>query len=159
MINKKEKDFRLPGGDSGVGQLRQIVYKNGINQINKAMDAGFYIEAVMILDSIINDRLEARLLFLDSQYDKSPLVSTFSTKNAVDQVCEKEEVEEFEIIYEEIKSWVNERNVVAHAFVKYTKTNINKTAIQRLNHAKETANSGKKLMRKISNAVQKYNQY
>ena len=43
----------------GVGQSRYETYKATIERINKAMDSGFYVEAIALCESIIADRLES----------------------------------------------------------------------------------------------------
>jgi len=47
--------------NEGVGQNRYNSYKNAIKRYHMAMEQGFYLEAVAIMESIIADRLESRL--------------------------------------------------------------------------------------------------
>lgn len=56
---------RLKGGrGTAVARQRYEIYKLANEQLKKAYDAGCYIECVSICESIIADRLEARIQFL-----------------------------------------------------------------------------------------------
>ena len=158
MAGSNKQIPRKVGGSRAVGDFRYKLYRAAILQLNKALEQEFYIEATMICDSIINDRLEARIQYL---YKDEPhqRVSSISTHNALEQLEDLRDIEPLIKIYEEVKNWVKKRNIVAHSFVKYQDVGTPLTSIQRFSQGKITAVEGKKLMRKLSNAVKRYNSY
>ena len=51
---------RVSGGKgSDAGAVRNELYKAAWVRYNEAMSAGFYLEAITIVDSLITDRIEA----------------------------------------------------------------------------------------------------
>ncbi len=62
--NPKKVRAKNTGTASVVGQVRHHLYQNAFKRINDSIEAGFYIEAISIIESIITDRLEARISFI-----------------------------------------------------------------------------------------------
>jgi hypothetical protein len=48
-------------GLAGVAQNRHEIYVKAFEHYSLAMDQGFYLEAIAIIESIIADRMESRL--------------------------------------------------------------------------------------------------
>lgn len=44
--------------------MRGMLYKNAFSRINLAMEQGFHLEAISLIESLVSDRLESRLSFL-----------------------------------------------------------------------------------------------
>lgn len=147
------------GGDGTIGQQRYQLYKAAWEQINRAVEQGFYIEAVAIIDSIMSDRLDARYQFLIRDTDKSikPVTTDTCARRIIDSNVEMES--ELLPVYPEIRDWVIQRNQVIHHFVTVTTENIDKDVKEREIRSKETVDQGLDLVRKLSNLVKKYNKY
>lgn len=65
MSEARKHPERLTGGKGTKASLqRQELYRLANEQLEAAYSNGFYIECVSICESIIADRLEARLQFL-----------------------------------------------------------------------------------------------
>lgn len=118
-------------------------YAAAFARIAEARSAGFAIEAIMICESVITDRLIShfvRLLeaggtipnrdvraMLDSASngDTGKHVSTGRLVQALDAVFDDLGEAKFDRLPERLRSWVQDRNRAAHAFVKahpFTKT-------------------------------------
>ena len=116
---KNEKKNRLIGGKgTDVAQRRYHLYRLANERIKEAYQAGFYIECVAICESIICDRLEARLQFLTRKSTKP--VQVLSLGQVVREI-EKSGLEvepDLLSVYETVAAWANCRNTVVHQFVK-----------------------------------------
>ena len=62
MKNIKE---RMVADTNEKGKIRYVRYKHVLEQYKKAMENGFYLEAVTLMESIISDRLESRAAYLE----------------------------------------------------------------------------------------------
>jgi len=62
LTAKKARALAAPG--SAVGPARYSLYKMAYGRINEALQQGFYLEAITIVESLVSDRLESRLTFL-----------------------------------------------------------------------------------------------
>jgi hypothetical protein len=62
MPPKKIRAIATPG--STVATQRYQLYRMAHGRISEAVDAGFYLEAITLIESIATDRLESRLTFL-----------------------------------------------------------------------------------------------
>jgi len=102
------------GPQSVVAKSRYLLYKYANEKISKAIENGFYLEAITLEESIISDRLEAYLFRLtkENKYDFKPLgelliaTKKLSQSNEVIKLCE------------EIDVWRDQRNKMLHEFVK-----------------------------------------
>lgn len=107
---------RRSSSDSNVGMQRFNLYKPAFSRISKALEGGFYIDAICILESLITDRLESYFL---SVHDKDlsfsslgTLIENFrSNKIQIDKDLRL-------LITERLHQWREERNTAAHAMVK-----------------------------------------
>lgn len=156
MSNNKTRNHI---GNEGVGENRNELYQLAFSQFNKAMDEGFYLEAVSIIESVIADRMESRIGQLTG---KDVEFGTLSKNRDVLNGSKKHEKIEFaqELIdlYNKIVSvWAGKRNEALHRIVKIS-TQEAKDYDEFLEKAKETAVEGraifnelKKLMNRKSN--------
>ena len=64
MAAKKLRAIATPG--STVAAQRYDLYRMAHGRISEAVEAGFYLEAITLIESIATDRLESRLTFLTS---------------------------------------------------------------------------------------------
>jgi hypothetical protein len=58
----KTRAIATPG--SAVGAARYHLYRMAYGRINEAMQEGFYLEAITLIESLLADRLESRLTFV-----------------------------------------------------------------------------------------------
>src|SRR5580658_9314306 len=103
--------------DKETGKQRERLYAAAYLHIQKAMDLGYFLEAVTICESIIGDRLEARLAQIHQQAADARNLLTLEkltkrlAQDEPDGVRPKE-------IYEKVRLWTGQRNKVLHQMVK-----------------------------------------
>ena len=56
---------RASASSPGIGQARYELYKIGFERISDAMSDGYYLDAICTIESLLADRLESRLTYLD----------------------------------------------------------------------------------------------
>ena len=100
--------------DKVVNKQRQLLYKNSLRQLKKAISEEYYLEAIALLDSLIADRLESRI---------GELTNKNVQFNPLGKLCKDLlRVENMhaiiEIIEKEIIPWVKTRNISIHESVK-----------------------------------------
>lgn len=106
---------RKPPGEKA-GKQRKELYSAAYAHIQKAMEFGYFLEAVAICESIIGDRLEARVAQIHQQEADARKLLTLerlTRRLAQDDVAQRE-------LYCKVKSWAGERNKVLHQMVKLT---------------------------------------
>lgn len=65
MENQKSKKKRAVSSESNdVGSKRHELYKGVIGKINSAIEAGYYLEAITLEESLICDRFASRFTYL-----------------------------------------------------------------------------------------------
>ena len=110
--NKGKRAIAAP--HVGVGLTCCQLYRKAWQRILSATAAGYYLEAVTLLESILTDRLESRASYLTGQnkgyQNLGPLVRTLQ---------EHEVVAEFRPIIKEIDAWRKRRNQAVHEVVKF----------------------------------------
>jgi hypothetical protein len=157
---KRTHPKRLEGGqNTTVAHQRYKLYRLAIEQLKSAYTGGFYIECVSICESIISDRIEARLQFLRRGTDKPSHIDSLGRllKQVTD--IEPEDQVELRAAYASIREWGNARNETIHQFVKVTDQNHRADGKDRARQAKAAARSGMRLMRKVSALVRKHNRW
>jgi hypothetical protein len=151
---------RLEGGrGTTVARQRYELYRSANEQFKAAFEAGFYIECVSICESIISDRIEARLQFLRRNTDKPSHIDSLG--RLLKQVTDIEPEDQIELraAYALIRDWGSARNETIHQFVKVTDQNHRANAKNRTRKAKTAARDGKALMKLISKLVRKHNKW
>ncbi|MFT5915887.1 MAG: hypothetical protein ACJAWV_001955 [Flammeovirgaceae bacterium] len=103
-----DKKTRNHIGNEGVSKNRYELYQLAFKQFDKAIEAGFYLEAVTIIESIIADRMESRI----GQLTEEPFIfgtlgSNRKILNGLGDFPKIEFVPELERLYNKIVSnWV-----------------------------------------------------
>lgn len=146
---------KIPGSD--VGKIRQNHYVQGFRQIDKAIKSEFYIECIAICESIIADRLEARLACIH-QHD--PSTHYFDTIGNLIRNLELDETSDDPQIgstYEKIRAWSKKRNTAVHQVVNLGKIKSNEAWDSRYRRLRTTAIEGRSLAREIDNKVRTLN--
>lgn len=135
--------------DNNVGEFRREIYQKTIEHINKAREAGFYLEVVTLSESLIADRLESRIsILLNKDYgfkNLGVLIKTIITYET-DEELKK-------LVETELEEWRKLRNMVIHEMVKIEVGNTSSWD-DRCVELPEVANKGFNLFRKIDKRIQ-----
>jgi hypothetical protein len=160
MAEGKKQSQRLKGGKgTAVARQRYDLYKLANEQLKAAYDAGFYIECVSICESIIADRIEARLQFLRRDTEKPPYVASLGSLLKQVEDTRAEDKRDLIEAYDAIREWSKARNATIHQFVKVTDRNQQSNGDDRIRQARAAARNGIRLMRKVSALIRKYNKW
>lgn len=160
MPMKKPHSRRLTGGrGTDIARQRYDLYKLANEQLKAAYETGFYIECVSICESIISDRIEARLQFLRKSTEKPSHIDSLGRLLKQVEDIESEDQTELRAAYLSIREWGNARNETIHQFVKVTDQNHYINGRDRVSQAKAAALNGMRLMRQISKLVRKHNKW
>lgn len=99
-----------------VGQLRFELYKQAIAQFNQAIEAGFYLEAITICESLIADRLESRCAELGKPIAFKPLGDLIKR---IKQIETDDLIRN--VVVGDLDNWRLKRNTALHEIVKFEK--------------------------------------
>ena len=157
---KRTHPKRLEGGqNTTVAHQRYKLYRLAIEQLKSAYTGGFYIECVSICESIIADRLEARLQFLRRGTGKDSRIDTIGRLLKQIEDIKTENQNELRVAYGAIRHWADARNETIHQFVKVTEENQDLDGKDRIRNAKTAARDVIRLMKMISALVRKHNKW
>jgi hypothetical protein len=110
---KRERAIATPR--DGSGMTRHQLYIEACKRIESATAAGYFLEAITLLESILADRLESRASYLTDRNEGyqslGPLIRTL-------RQCEI--VADFRPIIEQIDAWRKRRNEALHEVVKFS---------------------------------------
>jgi len=144
------------GPDSDVGQSRKSLYSKGIYRIKDAIEHRYPLEAIALIESMIADRLEARLAHICGQADER---RSFSTLGKLTRELCKEAAYESDaaiIVYKAVSRWADRRNEALHQLVKLAEGD-DKKWMTRIEESQETAEAGLVLFREVDALVRKLN--
>lgn len=106
---------------NGLGDRRYERYVDAFDWITECYNKGFYLEAIAVLDSLINDRLSSRLAYVSGQNIRSNETCGGLCQKLVG-TCENERGHEkdpaFRKAITHIGKWVRKRNEAMHATAK-----------------------------------------
>jgi hypothetical protein len=109
---KRKRAVNIPG--SNVGMQRYNLYKEAYAWIDIAIEKGFYLEAITIIESLITDRLESFL-----SYRVAEDVSFKTLGPLITSVIKNIEDEELrDLATTELNEWRDKRNDSLHEMVK-----------------------------------------
>ena len=135
----------------GVAKQRHDMYAGVMERVNESIKAGFYLEAITFLESIISDRLES---FCNEQTCSSNL--SFKCMGTLIIKAEEFPISDSWLdLMKRLKEWKKSRNEALHQMAKIEVGDIS-TFSERYNKCKSYANDGKKLFREIDNEIRKY---
>jgi hypothetical protein len=133
-----------------IGQERYELYKSAFTQITESIKAGYYLEAISIVESLISDRLESHLsLRLGRDF-------SFKTLGALIQGIKEHETDRTlrSVVLDDLDQWRAARNKAAHEMVKIEEgKQISWDERTKVNEV--VAVQGLKLVRKIDQTVRK----
>ena len=114
MTGKVKRERAIAAPNAGVGVTRYHLYRKAWERITSAAKAGYHLEAITLLESILTDRLESRASYLSRQnvgYQNLGAVLSLIRKH--------ENVEEFRPVISAIDAWRERRNGAVHEMVKF----------------------------------------
>ncbi len=130
--------------DNHVGKQRQDLYRYAAVRIKDAINKGFYLEAIAIIESLIADPLESRF---------SRLLGEDYSYKTLGQLVKKAKTVEIDPILKglvviELDKWRNARNASLHEMVKLAEGEV-RSWQDRMNALEPIAKEGARLFRKI----------
>lgn len=146
------KTVRKTIKEKGVGIARHDTYKDVLEQYSKAMENGFYLEAITLMESIIGDRLES----IANQISKSSEYSYETLGKLITAVKKFEISTEMPNIIEKIDVWRKDRNIALHEMAKFDKVDFEKSFNKRYAELKPIAQNGKKIFRELDKEIRNY---
>lgn len=116
MIHSPGHSSRRKASNHDAGMQRFNLYKPAFVRISKALDGGFYVDAICILESLISDRLESYFLNVHGVSLKhstlGSLIHKFNSGNSeIDRVL-------FNLVTKDLDIWRVKRNKAVHGMVK-----------------------------------------
>lgn len=96
-----------------VGKHRYGIYLNAYKRINEAIKAGFFLEAITLIESLLTDRFESRLSYVKrAEFSFKTLEKIVNAaKDEPDDILQK-------IMQGDVKNWKNQRNRAIHEMAK-----------------------------------------
>ncbi|MBD1824395.1 hypothetical protein H6F51_18145 [Cyanobacteria bacterium FACHB-DQ100] len=134
--------------DGNVGQERYELYKSAFTWIKEAIDNGYYLEAISIVESLICDRLESHVsVLLNKDFG-------FKTLGTLINAIKQHETDPSlrSLILDELDEWRKARNRAAHEMVKI-EAGKQISWSERVKINELTAKEGLALLRKIDRQV------
>lgn len=125
-------------------QKRYRLYKSVIGRYREAIDKGFYLEAITLMESIITDRLESVLIY----YGLMNREKAFRTMEFCLQLFNETQGIISDELYNRIVDWKNERNHALHEMAKIEEGDESSFS-QRYNAQKKVAEQGYELFKAI----------
>jgi hypothetical protein len=132
-----------------IGQKRFELYKRAIQQFNEALEAGFFLEAITICESLITDRLESRCAELGKSLAFQNLGRLIKELKQIETDAEIRK-----IITTELDDWRENRNTALHEIVKFEKGEFPEWK-NRVEASGDYAVEGMVIFRKIDNRIRK----
>ena len=135
---------------------KYFTYRYAIDQINKAIDAGFFLEAITIEESILVDRLYrfCRDNKMKKMAEKATLGDTIQCiKKISDEVQQAEKID----FLDELDCFREKRNTCLHQIAKSEPGEPTMPFEEFLNLARKTALDGRELTQKVGNWSKRYN--
>jgi hypothetical protein len=140
------------GRTSPVAQARRKFYARALERVSVALDTGFVLEAVTLLESMIADRLEARLAAKHAQHEDKRRFSTLGKLAQELGGSRMAEPESVRGLYNDVAAWADRRNRALHEMVKLEEGAVADWD-SRYASARQTAEDGRKLFRKLDRAI------
>jgi len=144
------------GPKSVIAQKRFQLYRAASTRIQQAIKSHYPLEAIALTESMIADRLEARLACIHGQTSEKRKFSTLG--KLTDELCGKNSSESIESknVFRAVKDWADLRNEAIHEMVKVAESD-NKDWSKRMEEAEVVAEKGLELFKKLNALVSKLN--
>lgn len=109
---KRTRAIATPGSE--IAKARAAMYKSAYSRIAESSKAGFHLEAITIIESLISDRLESRLTFV--------LQRDFSFQHLGSLITKARQVETdptlLNLVDQDLDKWRKSRNKALHEMAK-----------------------------------------
>lgn len=150
---------RMPW-DKKVGMIRKDYYAGAMNRIKKAKENGLFIEQIALYESLLCDRLEARLQFLLS--DNTGILNFKTIASAIKnlKIHEKQNNHKLFQIYDDILIWNRSRNKPIHEAVKISTEEKFEPFRERYSKYENIADKGAELFKNLTaeyNKIKRHN--
>lgn len=109
---KRERAIAKPF--AGTGNHRYTLYARAWQRVQAAEAAGFHLEAITLLESLIGDRMESRASFLTGNNEGFKTLGYL-----INKFRERETVPDFRKLVDRIDKWKEHRNRALHEMVKF----------------------------------------
>lgn len=144
MAKRRRAQAEEPEG--AVGTLRYDLYVKANERIVEAIDAGYFLEAICLVESFVSDRLESRVSYLSG--------SDFGFQTLGRLIQESRRTEDDEVLVDELlpalDDWRRRRNTAAHELVKIEACDGKRESwSERLARCRTVAVDGHALMKRI----------
>lgn len=149
---KQTRPVADKAGGSQVGKDRYALIKAGLDQYKMAMNNGYYIEAIALMESLISDRMESTLNYLYPYSNYSYETLAWLADSLMKTNCFSKE------LLEKIKDWSKERNSAIHQMMKLLPGN-NKSFQERHSELERCAEKGHELFKKLNDEKEKLKGY
>jgi hypothetical protein len=131
-----------------VGKQREHLYGSAFSRIDEAIDEGYYLEAITLVESLISDRLESRLGEL-----RGDATGFKPLGNLVRKMKSEETDSELKnIVSNKVDNWRDRRNTALHEMVKIEKGE-KVDWDERMKNNKSVAVDGKEIVREVDNRI------
>jgi hypothetical protein len=135
-------------------------YKYAFERLQEAIEREFFLESIVIAESIIADRLLSYMVERIQVLELSDKLPTprISLGNLIQQWARLEQkvpYRDWEDLISEVDKWRGDRNECAHGLVKSNPGNSTKPVVEFLNTARDCALQGKKLARDVCDWTQR----
>lgn len=147
--HRKEKPRRLRAGEEpGVGASRYRLIRSAAQRISDAIDAGYWLEAVTLVESILTERLEKRAQYLHKHSGDAAPKKLVNVKDGfanlgplISALKENEADQELREMLDRVDDWREARNIAVHQMAKFG-TGAQALWNDRLKTARQTAEDG-----------------
>lgn len=130
-----------------IGKSKQRLFADAFKRVDRAISSGFHLEAIVILESLICDRLETSIS-VKTQISIEP-----GTLASLNSKCKKLEILTQDL-YDQVDTWRMQRNLVMHQMVKITSAE-DADWRARMSFARQVARDGKQLLNKVQKNLYK----
>lgn len=139
-----------------VGLKRYDLYRNARSHLTRSFAEGYFIECIAICESIIADRLEARIAFVEPNDIREHQFRTLGKCfKAIRRLDSKDSP--IRVLLKELEAWEDERNFAVHEIVKLRTDKQDNSWDQRMGRIETAAKTGIELANRVSAAVKKVN--
>jgi hypothetical protein len=118
MPDDVDKRRPVAGTGDDVGSRRHEWFRRGHARCAEALAAGFYLESITLIESMLGDRLESRLGWRRGQSGYPKQVFFAPLGELLRDLRKVESDDDFKKEYDAIGEWTKKRNTAVHQMVK-----------------------------------------
>jgi hypothetical protein len=139
-----------------IGAVRHDLYRGATSKVKAAIEAGFYIEAISLCESLMADRLEARVSHREGHTETSRRHSTLgSLVRRLKSTEPHNGYEELHSLLGDILKWTDFRNKAVHNAVKISEGQKIQSWDERYGALKSSADQGYSLFKRLTSQMDK----